>query len=277
MNLTLQIAERELFARYFSTYYTNIWFRTLKQLRNLASEDNEVGYWILNGETKVAGVIIDDDSLSYLFAIPPYNLEIVDLLKPILKTFTSGKQIDAYCVLDDHLEAFQNVGFKLTKTRSCMIRPTEKKDIIMSNGYTILHPKQEDASAIIRFLYESNLNGVDEESFEETSDYVNDYFMDNNHEHLQKASSIIYDHNKTVVGLCLVSLWEGLPLIYDVAVKPDNRGTGLGTIMLNRAINEMYDKYPAIRLFVSSENDAKGLYTKIGFLSGGNYSTLRLE
>lgn len=125
MKLKLQKADSSLFAKFFATYYTNIWFRqTWDRLVRIASEVNDV-YWVTLGETKIAGVIIEENSLSCLFTIPPYKTEIEDIVNEIINFIGVEKQIEAYCVLDNQLYAFQDIGFKFTETRSCMIRPMD--------------------------------------------------------------------------------------------------------------------------------------------------------
>lgn len=277
MELLLQKAESQQFASYFATYNKNIWFRqSWDQLKSLVI-DAKQGYWILNGSTKVAGLIMEENSLSCLFALPPYHVDTSELLKVVIESMKRDyRLVNAYCVLDQQVEGFMSFGFDVTKTRSCMIRPTEPMEFSIPNGYSIIHPTPADASAIIDFLYEAYLDCVDEESFEETSNSINNYFLHNDQRELRLASSIIFNRTGTVAGVCLISLWEDLPLIYDVAVSSKDRGKGLGSIMIAAAINALNDKYPLIRLFVTSGNHAKKLYSKLGFLCGGAYSTLSL-
>ncbi len=116
---------------------------------------------------------------------------------------------------------------------------------------------------------------LDEKSLLETNASIKYYFEHNNQMHLQMASSCVYDIESNLVGVCLVSIWEELPLIYEVAVLPQYRGNGLAKFMMLRAIDQLSGYYPVIRLFVTSENTAQNLYKNIGFLSGGKAIQLK--
>jgi len=80
-----------------------------------------------------------------------------------------------------------------------------------------------------------------------------------------------------LIGACLVSLWEGWPNVFDIAVKPSYQNKGLGTMMLKRALSELKGSYPVLRLFVTIGNDAEMVYHKMGFLSGTETTKMVLK
>jgi ribosomal protein S18 acetylase RimI-like enzyme len=97
------------------------------------------------------------------------------------------------------------------------------------------------------------------------------YWSDENKniEVLNKASTLIYDEKtKELVGVCLISLWQEWPLIWEIAVKPSYAGKGLGTKMLKKALSVLQEEYPVLRLYVTIGNDAEKVYHNLGFLKG---------
>lgn len=278
MEFSLCKADKELFAAYFATYYPNIWFRpSWDQLRTIGTEASE-GYWITSGGTKFAGVFVDGNGVSCLFALPPYFVENARLVEALVRSLGPARRIYAYCVLEDQVEAFQQAGFQVVETRSCMLRPTEKLNLTSLEDYTVRYPDKEDLIAISNLIYESNAGGVDANSLEKTADSVARYFeINQNSELVLQASSILFDSSGALTGVCLVSTWEGAPLLYELAVKPDCRGQGLGSYMVEKAVDALYGVSPKLRLFVTSGNKAGELYKRLGFLAGGNYSTMSLE
>ncbi|MFE0556973.1 GNAT family N-acetyltransferase [Paenibacillus sp. NPDC058910] len=76
------------------------------------------------------------------------------------------------------------------------------------------------------------------------------------------------------MGVCFVSLWEDLPLIYEIAVAHAYRGKGLAEYMLRKVIRKLDRYYDVLRLFVTTGNRAELLYTKLGFLPGDELTSM---
>lgn len=275
MELILCEADQKLFATYFATYYPNIWFRpSWDQLRTIG-EGAGGSYWIIGGGAKVAGVYLDDNCASCLFTMPPYSATYEELVEAIVRFLSTDRPIRAYCVLDEQIEAFRQAGFQVVETRLCMQRPTEKLNLTRLQGYAVRYPDKEDEAAIARLIYESNNGEIDANSFEETASSISRYFeIHKNSAHALQASSILFNPDGVMTGGCLVSYWEGLPLIYGLAVTPECRGKGLGAYMVKKAIDTLSGVSPKLRLFVTSRNKAEKLYHRLGFVSGGHYSTM---
>ncbi|WP_179281451.1 GNAT family N-acetyltransferase [Paenibacillus sp. XY044] len=222
-----------------------------------------------------------DHTIGSLFTVPPHPFtgEMAEFLQEqVLRTAADHPSIHADNVLSEHLGIFKAMGFQETVTRSCMMRPTEKVLSPAPVGFYPVPITAEFLPKVVSVMQEAYRSGTDERNLDT---YVRDtaYFFENNQEpHLLGASSVILNADShEPVGVCLVSLWEGLPLIYEVAVLPAYRSRGLGKYMICRAISHLEPFYPAIRLFVTSGNPAERLYEKLGFLSGGSYSTLVLK
>jgi ribosomal protein S18 acetylase RimI-like enzyme len=95
------------------------------------------------------------------------------------------------------------------------------------------------------------------------------YYSENNDNNTIMASTLLLDKvTAQVVGVCMVSKWEGLPLFYEVAVHPRLQGRGLATTMMKKALTTLKAEYPVVRLFVTLGNDAERVYSDLGFLGG---------
>ena len=89
---------------------------------------------------------------------------------------------------------------------------------------------------------------------------------------LPAASAQVEDTDGSLVGACIVVLWQGAPpwpggpWIADIHVMPDRQGRGLGTALLQRAIVASWAMGSVrIGLNVTNGNRAKALYERFGF------------
>jgi ribosomal protein S18 acetylase RimI-like enzyme len=156
-----------------------------------------------------------------------------------------------------------------------MMRPTEQLDASMDLNYMHRIPTIDDMSKIVEVFREAYANGPDEREVQVYTEDAARYF-DVVDPKLLGASSVVYDRiTGEIVGVCLISLWEGLPLVYSIAVLSQHRGMGLATAMLDRALTVLEPDFPVLRLFVTTGNQAEQLYRKRGFLSGGEYHHLK--
>ncbi|NBD23250.1 GNAT family N-acetyltransferase [Paenibacillus glycinis] len=160
-----------------------------------------------------------------------------------------------------------------------MIRPTESLALPDLSDFVRVDPdERKPLRAIVALKKAAYRGGLDEDAPEA---YLKDTFYCFEHQRRQElnhASSIVFQEaTNEFAGYCLVSLWEELPLIYDVAVHPDFRRHGLGRYMLRRAIGALEPFFPVIRLFVTAGNEAEHLYAGLGFLSGDEYAHLVYE
>lgn len=280
----LEAADQVTFSKYFATYYNNIWFRpSWDSLYNILQSSTDC-YWIMNSNQRIGGIFMPDHSIGLMFSLPGYSIttKLVKYLKShILSTSNQLEEIYAYNILPDQTIPLMKEGFVYVESRECMIRPTEKMMLSLNDEYGCYTPSKTNESKLVgelaEVLEEAFFNGPDMKEKQTYTDDMNYYFQHAETE-LLGASSIIYNKNtKEIAGLCLVSLWEGYPLIYDLAVRPKYRRSGLAKFMLNRAISSLVEKYPFIRLFVTTDNNAKLLYTQQGFLTGGETFTLKFK
>lgn len=277
MEYRLVKADRKMFSKYFATYYKNNWFRpSWGDLTKVLSASDD-GYWVIAGEDKAAGVYLSDHSIGLVFGIPPYSIttKMIDEMKSYaLKSWKLTEDLHAYNVLAEQEIAFRETGFVRVQSRQCMMRPTEQLETSMDLNYMHGIPTIDDKYKIAEVFKEAYSNGPDEREAQVYAEDVARYF-DAVDPKLLGASSVVYDRTTgEIVGVCMISLWEGLPLVYSIAVLPQHRGMGLATAMLDRALTVLEPDYPVLRLFVTTGNQAEQLYRKRGFLSGGEYHHL---
>ncbi|OPA73745.1 hypothetical protein BVG16_27035 [Paenibacillus selenitireducens] len=279
VNLSLQQADLLNYSKCFATYRKNVWFRRswddIQQMMMTA----EACYWICENGKKIGGISLSELSIGSLFLIPPYELSssIVKYLKEFLiDRKPENTSIEAYNVLPEHLRAFQEEGFAVVRTRKCMIRPTESLIYEkLPSSFAYVTPSVQNIDKLAVLLNEAFRGTPDEQDAATYREGLMNYFTYHSDVDLLEASTMIWNHDHTeIVGVCLVSNWEESPLIYDVAVNPLYRGKGIATFILSRAISTLEEKYPVIRLFVTSGNGAEQLYAKLGFYGGDNLSHL---
>ncbi|MGE7824168.1 GNAT family N-acetyltransferase [Paenibacillus sp. NPDC093718] len=277
MEYRLVKADRKMFSKYFATYYKNNWFRpSWGDLTKVLSASDD-GYWVVAGEDKAAGVYLSDHSIGLVFGIPPYSITtkmIDDVKSYALKSWNLTVDLHAYNVLAEQEIAFCENGFVRVESRQCMMRPTEQLDASMDLHYMHRIPTIDDMSKIVEVFKEAYANGPDEREAQVYAEDAARYF-DVVDPKLLGASSVVFDRiTGEIVGVCLISLWEGLPLVYSIAVLSQHGGIGLATAMLDRALTVLEPDYPVLRLFVTTGNQAEQLYRKRSFLSGGEYHHL---
>lgn len=279
-------AEPTVFAKYYATYRPNVWFRPSWQALYEMLSQTADGYWIMEGDERVAGAFLPDQSIGLLIELPAYPLtaKMISCVAAYVGSLASPEGgIYAYNVPQSQQLLFIEAGFTTMETRVCMMRPTEaitaiqRPDYPQREAFYYKSPEKVDVPQVAALLEQAfDANSPDYKDLQAHIQESADYFMYANSNVLQ-ASSIAYDkHTHEVAGICLVSLWEGLPLIYNLAVHPSYRKQGLASYLLDRAIDTLDASYPVVRLFATVGNDALRLYTSKGFLSGGANATMRL-
>ncbi|TDQ37155.1 GNAT family N-acetyltransferase [Aureibacillus halotolerans] len=273
--ISLKRASNREFAKYLAIYRENIWFRDTWEKRIGIVDDSDHYFWLIQRNSCVGGVVLEETSFMSLFTIPPFNDEYI-LLEKIVKFLignsAKNEVINAYGILPSQAEHLLKLGFNPQKSRRCMIRPTEIfDDIQWEDNLKIVRPNNQYITDISKLFFENydslGFDGVN--TLAEQFESVTRYFRDNSNEKLlNDASSIILDSNNDVIAACLISSWEGVPLVYDLAVSSVYRRSGLATKMLKHSLSTLKEKYDFVRLFVYSGNPAESVYYKLGFFSG---------
>jgi ribosomal protein S18 acetylase RimI-like enzyme len=72
---------------------------------------------------------------------------------------------------------------------------------------------------------------------------------------------------RSIVGACMVTLWERHPLVAHIVVHPDAQRKGIGTVLLTATGNALLAVgYSELELLVTEGNEsAVNLYRKVGF------------
>ena len=115
-------------------------------------------------------------------------------------------------VKPDEIIHYKNAGFKLGVSRRCMIRPTEKFEVLWKENFELLDVSRENIVEV-KDLFEqvysnpSSNEDTSRKSIESDLQYYFQNFEDS--PILREASSLIYDtQNKVLVGACLISIWN---------------------------------------------------------------------
>jgi ribosomal protein S18 acetylase RimI-like enzyme len=213
------------------------------------------------------------DMYSVLIRIKKYLIEISDPTKPI----------NVIGILPYQSEHFLRLGFQPMESKRIMIRPTEIFEMVdWGNDLLIKTPTVENTEEIAQLSYKAYL-GTDSigyptiNTIEQQRSDLEYYFKYNDQELLQKSSCLVIDkNNNNLVGACLISIWEDLPLISNIVVDPKYRGNGIASKLLRHSLTVLNGKYEVVRLFVTVGNPAESLYYNIGFLPGMEQITFNL-
>ncbi|WP_440896384.1 GNAT family N-acetyltransferase [Amphibacillus sp. Q70] len=273
--MTLERASNKEFAKHLAIYHENICFRETWKKRIRAVDDSEYCFWVFKGNNRIGGVVFKKNAFMSLFTIPPFideNLLLEKIVKLFMDHAAKGEVINAFGILPSQAEHLLKLGFIPLKTRRCMIRPTERFAHIQWDEYMkISRPNSQYIDDISKLFFENydNLGFDGLNTLDEQLKSVTKYFRDNDSDTLlNEASSIVFDSSDEVIAACLISSWEGMPLVYDVAVSSEYRRKGLATKMLKHALHTLREKYDFLRLFVYVGNPAESVYDKLGFFPG---------
>jgi N-acetylglutamate synthase-like GNAT family acetyltransferase len=279
-------ANHREFAIHYSTYRENIFFRQSWEKRLSIFNEDTPCYWISLKGHRIGGVTIEPNMLSSLFLEPPFvdlYLVMLKIKKLLLKISDLSKPIHAFGILPYQTEYFFRLGFMPSESRRVMMRPTELfESQELGEELEVITPTSEHTEKISELLLES-YSGPDsigypgENTMEHQRSALEYYFNNNNTNILTAASSIVINKSSNeMVAVCLISLWEELPLVSDIAVIPRYRSNGIALKLLRKALTVLNEEYEVLRLFVTIGNSAEALYYNLGFYPGLEQTTLQL-
>ncbi|MGG1634284.1 GNAT family N-acetyltransferase [Paenibacillus sp. NRS-1760] len=280
---SIRMADPEEWGLYCSVYYNMQYNGFFREESYAASRRNS--YWIYEGENKIGGVRMAPNVIYHLFFIPPFNdaFKILKLLKKIVIHWSDRSQpIKTFEVLPDQVQLFARAGFWADEFRCrWMQRPTDHFEVIWDDNLIIESPQiEENETGAKRFINEDDIAHCDYESFKGGFEAVRrkkfslEDFMPNedpnySNDILVQASTLIYDKNSgQLIANCRLCLQDNMAAVYSIGVIPAHRGRGLATLMLQRALSMLKNKYSILRLYVMEGNDAESVYFNLGFVPG---------
>lgn len=276
--LSLMKAPTRDFAIHYTTYRENVFFRQTWERRIAIFEDGIPCYWLIHEGKRIGGVCVEPNLLWALYLEPPFTdmHRVVGVLKRyLMKVSNKDEPIEVIGILPYQEEYFLRLGFKPVEKRRIMIRPTERLQLCKLPDGIVIEPLKVDHLEEIALLSFNAYSGVDcigmpvMNTIEQQRADLEFYFEHTNDELLRKSSSVVFDKGKgKMVGVCLVSMWEDLPLIANVAVDPDYRGNGIANNLLKKSLTMLKKQHEVVRLFVTVGNAAESLYYDLGFLPG---------
>ena len=295
--LQLVKTDLETFFLYWACY-SDFWDpQGLASKSNPQSEYSSYCYFIIEDGKCIGGVIIRSNLLSRFFLIPPKTdaFLILQQLKALLISYSNENLpiiVSAWGVR--FREDYQRVGFRLFEVRRWMIRPTERFIVDWSKDLYIRPPDRKDIAILTELSMESYQGGVDEfiflqrldlndpgskvqEIFKNFNEELISFFQGETGPALIDASSVVFEKSSNrLVGACLMSEWNGFPLVYDLCVSKPFQGKAIATNLLKHALTVLYKKHKLVRLFVTLGNPAETLYYNLGFFPGMPNETLAI-
>lgn len=234
----------------------------------------DCGYFIMEGETIIGGVLLKPNLISDLFVVPPYrDYEGLahKLLNYVKKISGTEENIIIREVVEEHVAAYEQLGCKIQEVNIWMIRPTEQMKAILPEGYSSRAVWSEDTNDIACLLMKAYKANPAYKQIGTKEDYllhVNEFIdQHKHHKIMDECSRVVIDtHSNNIVGVCLHMEFEEYPLIMSLVVDPDHQKRGLGRYLLTHSIHSSSERYPATRLSVIKDNAAIKLYEDLGFL-----------
>lgn len=279
----IRMAEPEEWGVYCSVYYNMQYNGFFREESYTAARRNS--FWIYKGEMKIGGVRMAPNVIYHLFFVPPFNdsLEVLKQLKRILNHWSDRtKPIKTFEVLPDQVQLYTMAGFWPDEFRCrWMQRPTERFEVIWDDNLIIESPQiVVNEMGDKRFINEDEIARCDFESFSGGFEAIRrkkfsleDFFPNEDpnytNEILVQASTMVFDKDTgQLIANCRLCLQGNIAAVYSIGVIPAYRGRGLATLMLQRALTTLKDKYPILRLYVMEGNDAESVYFNLGFMPG---------
>jgi len=243
-------------------------------------------WWVVHKHCRIGGVIMEPGHIGSVFTIPPYEdfFNIIRLVTQFQKKLKlSENELSVYDVEDKYKEYYFRLGYRLIKERKAMAVPSRLcDDISWSDKFEVRHLRVSDAKSIVNINIEAYKDTLDpykvDDIDKEIEDTKNEIKIINKDKFSKESSLIVkYLPNDTYIGYAVVSLWNGLPIIDNIAVLHDYRRKGVAGKLIRHVINRAYGEYPVVRLFVTSGNGAEQVYLDNGFMPGKNYSGFKLK
>ncbi|WBW96394.1 GNAT family N-acetyltransferase [Oceanirhabdus sp. W0125-5] len=277
-NIKLVYQEPEVFSKYHSVYhckkYGDYYFSSLESAGVEVAKYLDAGYFILKGDKIIGGVFIKPNFMADLFVVPPFNDfdYIADKLLSYLKTISNkSEKIILREIVEEHVPFYQSKGCIIDGNGFWMIRPTERMNNIIPDGYEakpILKEDKNEIAEVIMTSYKANPAIKSVRSKEDYIKHVENFFgytKDNNV--LYESSRVVINKGTNeIVGVCLHMEFEDFPLIMSFTVRPDHQGKGIGSYLLRHSISCTSEVYNATRLYVDNHNDAIKIYEHLGFI-----------
>ncbi|TNJ65478.1 GNAT family N-acetyltransferase [Paenibacillus hemerocallicola] len=277
-------ADPRQFAIHCAAYRENVFFRQSWERRLAVFGADPSCYWMMLGERRIGGVSLKPNTVWNLYMEPPFTdlYRLLAKLKPLMISASDPTEpIEVHGILPIQSEPFYRLGFVPVETRRVMIRPTEVFDATDWKGLSLRSPTADRLEELAYLSYEA-YSGNDrigypaENTLDNQLSALERYFTADTDEFLLNASSIVLDLNDEPVAFCLLSMWEDLPLVSNIAVAPEYRGKGIASGMLRKSLTALKERYEVVRLFVTVGNAAEAVYYNHGFHPGASQTTFSL-
>lgn len=278
----LHQVDHALFARYHALYRPDPWMRDVSQRMQQFCEGIPCRFLTRNGQV-MAGCLAGDGMLGEFFLVPP-AADRPALLRRVAGHVRreSGGRVWAYNVLASEVDDYHRLGFHLASRIAhledvdsmdysyqfsrMMVRPVQPMAEVACSA-ELRSPVPEDAERIGTLLRAAY--GHNDPARSEKGDFISDTreLLEGMDDACLAASTIAH-MGEQPVGACLISRWEGAPLLYDIAVEPSARHGGIAKAMAARAMSALDRAGEThLRLFLECGNPAETLYHSMGFIA----------
>lgn len=154
-----------------------------------------------------------------------------------------------------------------------MARSRLKMKLMLTNQslgttWTCRNVSPSDATVLGHLMKEAYRNTIDDagetidEAIAEAQNMVGGKYGS-----LMETCSFLIEEANQAICACLITLWQGAPLVADLMTHPHHKNRGMGTYLLRQSINALWAQgYGELYLFVTVGNvKAQHIYENLGF------------
>ncbi len=279
-------AEPSLFAVYQTLYSnadTEMWYDWKMRLNDTMWTKN--CFFLVKDGEKIAGVIAEKSQFIYPCVIAPFTDRAL-FFRLLHRAMLAGREpagteIAAHAILDEDAEILLTMGYTRTKhSRRVMVRPTDRFEAALPQGFCAVTPTVEQAGEITALLNRCFANTLDAEVIGEiTVDVIAGALERAAATGTLPVSALVYQENTgMLVGACVAGLdpnaVNGFAGIVELGVLPDYQNLGLGSFLMKTALNNAHPHSAVMKLVVTSGSPAEGLYRRLGFIPGPRFTKM---
>ncbi len=256
-----------LFVKYYGQVHNESYQRPLSEWEAVAKWRDEA-YFFYHNDSIVGGYLRSNSVIAGLFTVPPYN-DYKHLLDNLLNSLED--RVYTFYEVPQVYRKFYDERFELISSEVMMYMSPCQSSCKLPSGYHASTINEDDLEEIGFMLHTTFSSSEVFKKVDEVSEFVNSvssfYKSVDKNSTLYKSTLKVTDENNRIVGVILSMIDAKCPFAYNLAVHPDHQGKGIGKFLLSTLVDGVKDDYDKIRLVVQTNNPAKKMYKKMGFIS----------
>lgn len=237
-------------------------------------------------KTLIGGFALRDNTLNYPFLVPPF----IDkhsfwgiVLDYAVQVSGQNDIFLSEMPESDAQTLIQSYGAVLRWSKQVMLKPTEKSEPMLCDGFSFADFTEKDMPEIIEVVYEAHAAGYTAAVWKPNAAEVKEaierrFTLFQETDTLHMSNLVKNAVTQEIAGVCIAGIYPDSPnnfaTLHQLSVKPEYRRKGIAKAMMLKSINEASRISPVMTLGVLIGNPAEKLYSEAGFAAGPRYSEL---